>query len=43
MSLLHSLTLMPESAFNVDNRARCSAILLDSGYDRRVPRLTSTA
>ena len=42
MSLLHTpLTLVPESAFMVDIASSAVAILSHSGYDERLPRLTS--
>jgi hypothetical protein len=44
MSLLHNvLTLVSESAFVVDIAGSAVAILSNSGYDQRVPRLTSIA
>jgi hypothetical protein len=49
MSLLHTsltlatLTLVSESAFVVDIAGSAVAILSNSGYDQRVPRLTPIA
>jgi hypothetical protein len=44
MSLLHTpLTLVPESTFMVDIAGSAVAILSNSGYDQRVPRLTPIA
>jgi hypothetical protein len=37
------LNLVPKSAFMVDNARGAVAILRNSGYEHRVPRLTSTA
>jgi len=49
MSLLHTvltlliLTLLPKSSFMGTIARGAVAILRNSGYDHRVPRLTSTA